>query len=150
MVDTDLKAWNDDADDGLTRAEIWPFHGPRSGKESSVKVPHKKQWLITGSGGVPVRALDEISESSTRSWLEIDLEEPATLAGLEVYWDGQALGIYSFDTSHHGKSWNQLCRTRHGEGGQDILRSLRPRPASYAGPAEIFSPRKVRRSSRST
>ena len=54
-------------------------------------------------------------------WLEIDLGEPATLAGLEVYWGKHAPGAYAFKSSLDDKSWSHLCRTHHGEGGQDVF-----------------------------
>jgi hypothetical protein len=92
-----------------------------------VKVPDKKLWKASGSGGDPSLAIDNlyattwISEPSTQAWLTIDLGQPATLAGLEVYWDKRAPVIYSFESSLDGESWSQLCGTAHGEGGQDVF-----------------------------
>ena len=42
-------------------------------------------------------------------------------AELEVYWGKQAAGVYGFESSLDGKTWAHLCRTRHGEGGQDVF-----------------------------
>jgi F5/8 type C domain len=92
-----------------------------------VKVPDKKLWKVAGSSGEPSLAIDDlyattwISEPSTPAWLRIDLGEPATLAGLEVYWGKRAPIVYSFESSLDNESWSRLCRTEHGEGGQDVF-----------------------------
>ncbi|HTO79345.1 MAG TPA: discoidin domain-containing protein, partial [Methylocystis sp.] len=92
-----------------------------------MKIPPKKLWKATASSGDPRRAIDDrystawLSEPSNKSWLEIDLGEAATLGGLEIYWGGRAADKYGFQCSLDGKSWEPLCGTRHGEGGQDVF-----------------------------
>jgi hypothetical protein len=92
-----------------------------------VKVPDKKFWKATGSSGDASFAVDDlyatmwISEPSPQPWLEIDLGKSGMLAGLEVYWGKQAPETYSFESSIDCESWSPLCRTRHGEGGQDVF-----------------------------
>ena len=77
--------------------------------------------------GDPRRAIDDRyattwkSKPAKKSWLKIDLGEAATLAGLEVYWGQDAPVAYAFKSSLDGKRWTHLCRTRHGEGGQDVF-----------------------------
>jgi hypothetical protein len=90
-------------------------------------IPPKKQWLATASSGDPRLAIDDryttmwVSKPAKKEWLEIDLGEVATLGGLEVYWGRQAAKTYGFQSSLDGKAWTYLCRTRHGEGGQDVF-----------------------------
>ena len=92
-----------------------------------MSVPHKRCWSVTASGGDPQLAVDDVyatawtSPPTQRAWLEIDLGEIATLAGLEVYWGRQAAATYGFEGSLDGKSWVRLCATHHGEGGQDMF-----------------------------
>jgi F5/8 type C domain len=92
-----------------------------------MSVPHKDRWKVSASSGDPRLAIDDlyatswISKPSQKSWLEIDLGGFATLGGLEVYWGKQAPVTYAFESSLDGKAWAQLCRTRHGEGGQDVF-----------------------------
>ena len=90
-------------------------------------VPPKTRWKVTASSGDPRLAIDDnyatvwISKPSKKPWLEIDLGEVTALGGLEVYWGRQAAGNYRFESSLDGKAWTHLCRTRHGEGGQDVF-----------------------------
>jgi len=90
-------------------------------------VPRKNRWKVTASSGDPRLAIDDnyattwILKPSKKPWLEIDLGEVTTLGGLEVYWGKQAAGVYGFESSLDGKTWAHLCRTRHGEGGQDVF-----------------------------
>jgi hypothetical protein len=92
-----------------------------------MNVPHKNRWTATASSGDPRLAIDDqyaaawISEPSAKPWLEIDLGAIATLGGVEVYWGSQAPDKYRFESSLDGKAWMPLCRTRHGEGGQDVF-----------------------------
>jgi hypothetical protein len=92
-----------------------------------MNVPSKKRWSVTASSGDPRLAIDDryattwISKPSKKLWLKIDLGEISTLGGLEVYWGKQAPGVYGFKSSVDGKRWTRLCRTRHGEGGQDVF-----------------------------
>ena len=92
-----------------------------------MNVPHKNRWKVTASSGDPRLAIDDnyattwILKPSNKPWLEIDLGEVTTLGGLEVYWGKQAAGVYGFESSLDGKTWAHLCRTRHGEGGQDVF-----------------------------
>ena len=92
-----------------------------------MKVPPKSRWSATASGGDPRRAIDDsyatawTAEPSENPWLEIDLGAAARLGGLEVYWGEQAPKKYRFASSLDGKEWAHLCRTRHGEGGQDVF-----------------------------
>ena len=92
-----------------------------------MKVPPKKLWKAIASSGEPARAIDGCyatawaSAPSSKAWLEIDLGEPATLGGLEVYWGAGAAKKYRFQSSLDGKSWTRLCGTHHGEGGQDVF-----------------------------
>jgi F5/8 type C domain len=92
-----------------------------------MKVPHKDRWKATASSGDPRRAIDDRyattwkSKPAKKSWLKIDLGKAATLAGLEVYWGQDAPVAYAFKSSLDGKRWIHLCRTRHGEGGQDVF-----------------------------
>jgi hypothetical protein len=92
-----------------------------------MKVPRKSRWKVTASSGHPRLAIDDhyasawTSKPSKRTWLKVDLGAVATLGGLEVYWGKQAPTAYTFASSLDGKSWACLCRTRHGEGGQDVF-----------------------------
>ena len=89
--------------------------------------PGKDRWKATASSGDPRLAIDDRYATTWRSkpakkpWLKIDLGKAATLAGLEVYWGPDAPVIYEFKSSLDGKRWSHLCRTRHGEGGQDVF-----------------------------
>ena len=89
--------------------------------------PAKNRWKVTASSGDPRLAIDDnyattwILKPSKKPWLEVDLGEVTTLGGLEVYWGKQAAGAYGFESSLDGKTWAHLCRTRHGEGGQDVF-----------------------------
>ena len=92
-----------------------------------MNVPSKTRWSVTASSGDPRLAIDDhyattwISKPSKKLWLKIDLGEITTLGGLEVYWGKPASGVYGFKSSVDGKRWTHLCRTRHGEGGQDVF-----------------------------
>ncbi len=92
-----------------------------------MKVPTKKRWKATASSGDPGRAIDDRyattwkSKPAKKPWLKIDFGKAATLAGLEVYWGQDAPVVYGFRSSLDGKRWTHLCRTRHGEGGQDVF-----------------------------
>ncbi len=92
-----------------------------------MKVPRKDRWKASASSGDPRRAIDDRYATTWRSkpakkpWLKIDLGKAATLAGLEVYWGQDAPVAYGFKSSLDGKRWTHLCRTRHGEGGQDVF-----------------------------
>jgi F5/8 type C domain len=95
-----------------------------------MRVPPKNRWKATASSGAPGFAVDDryattwtskASKASKKAWLKIDLGNPATLAGLEVYWGKQAPVTYGFESSADGRSWAHLCATRHGEGGQDVF-----------------------------
>src|SRR5271157_834262 len=92
-----------------------------------MKVPHKKRWKATASSDDARRAIDDRyattwkSKPSKKPWLKIDLGKAATLAGLEVYWGQDAPVTCAFKSSLDGKRWTHLCRTRHGEGGQDVF-----------------------------
>lgn len=92
-----------------------------------MKVPHKNRWKATASSGDPRRAIDDRyattwkSKPAKKPWLKIDLGKAATLAGLEVYWGQDAPVTYAFKSSLDGKRWTHFCRTRHGEGGQDVF-----------------------------
>ena len=89
--------------------------------------PSKDRWKATASSGDPRLAIDDRyattwkSKPAKKPWLKIDLGKAATLAGLEVYWGPDAPVIYGFKSSLDGKRWTHLCRTRHGEGGQDVF-----------------------------
>ena len=99
----------------------------RDRTERFMKVPHKDRWKATASSGDPRRAIDDRyattwkSKPAKKPWLKIDLGKAATLAGLEVYWGQDAPVVYAFKSSLDGKRWTHLCRTRHGEGGQDVF-----------------------------
>jgi hypothetical protein len=92
-----------------------------------MKVPQKDRWKATASSGDPRRAVDNRyattwkAKPAKKPWLKIDLGKAATLAGLEVYWGQDAPVAYGFKSSLDGKRWTHLCRTRHGEGGQDVF-----------------------------
>ena len=92
-----------------------------------MKVPNKKRWKATASSGDPGRVIDDRyattwkSKPAKKPWLKIDLGKAATLAGLEVYWGQDAPVTYAFKVSLDGKRWTHLCRTSHGEGGQDVF-----------------------------
>lgn len=89
--------------------------------------PSKDRWKATASSGDPRLAIDDRyattwkSKPEKKPWLKIDLGKAATLAGLEVYWGADAPITYGFKCSLDGKRWTHLCRTRHGEGGQDVF-----------------------------
>ena len=99
-------------------------------------VPAKSRWKATASGGDPSLAIDDVyattwvCEASDRLWLEIDLGEEATLGGVEVYWGGRWPSVYGFEFSLDRELWRHLCRTRHGEGGQDVF-GFPPASARY-------------------
>ena len=92
-----------------------------------MKVPPKRQWRVAASSGDPQRAVDDsyatawAAGAADQPWFEIDLGAVATLGGLEVYWGERAPANYRFASSLDGKAWIDLCRTRHGEGGQDVF-----------------------------
>ena len=92
-----------------------------------MKVPPKRQWRVAASSGDPERAVDDsyatawTAEAADRPWFEIDLGAVATLGGLEVYWGERAPVKYRFASSLDGEAWSEFCRTRHGEGGQDVF-----------------------------
>ncbi len=92
-----------------------------------MNVPHKNRWKATASSGDPLLAIDDRYEtiwrpdSSGDIWLQIDLGELANLGGLEIYWGKSGAKIYRMTSSSDGKTWTHLCRTRHGEGGQDVF-----------------------------
>ena len=92
-----------------------------------MKVPPKRQWRVTASGGEPERAVDDsyatawTVEAADLPWFEIDLGVVATLGGLEVYWGERASANYRFASSLDREAWSEFCRTRHGEGGQDVF-----------------------------
>src|SRR5438445_618780 len=91
-----------------------------------MSVPHKSRWKVRGSGGDPQLAVDDLYatswiSSSKNPWLEIDLGEVATLAGLEVYWGHRFAVAHEFRSSLDGEDWAHLCSARHGEGGQDVF-----------------------------
>jgi hypothetical protein len=90
-------------------------------------VPPKTSWRATASGGDPSLAADDrytttwMSAASKSPWIEIDLGAQASLGGLEVYWGRQTPTGYRFESSADRKVWSGFCRTRHGEGGQDVF-----------------------------
>ncbi len=90
-------------------------------------IPQKNRWKVTASSGNPRHTIDDRyatawkSKPAKKSWLKIDLGKATTLAGLEVYWGQDAPVTYAFKSSLDGKRWSHLCRTRHGEGGQDVF-----------------------------
>jgi hypothetical protein len=92
-----------------------------------MKVPPKSRWTIAASSGMPRLAIDDryatawTSDPTKIASLEIDLGRETPLAGLEVYWGDQYAKTHAFESSHDGKAWTHLCRTRHGEGGQDVF-----------------------------
>ena len=92
-----------------------------------MNVPPKRQWRATASGGQPERAVDDIyatawtAGAGEKPWFEIDLGAAATLGGIEVYWGASALESYRFVSSLDRQTWVDVCRTRHGEGGQDVF-----------------------------
>ena len=89
--------------------------------------PPKSQWRVTASSRDPQRAVDDLyatawtASPSNKFWLEIDLAEAATIGGLEVYWGKQSFEKYALQSSLDGQAWAAVCRTRHGEGGQDVF-----------------------------
>lgn len=99
-------------------------------------VPPKRQWRAAASSGDPRLAVDDsyatswTAQAGEASWLEIDLGVAATLGGLEVYWGAGAPTIYRVAASLDGAAWSDLCRTRHGEGGQDVF-AFPPFPARF-------------------
>jgi len=92
-----------------------------------MKIPPKLQWRVAASSGDPQHAVDDsyatawTAAGADRPWFEIDLGAVATLGGLEVYWGERAPVNYRFASSLDGKAWSDFCRTRHGEGGQDVF-----------------------------
>ncbi|MGB9166572.1 MAG: discoidin domain-containing protein [Rhodomicrobium sp.] len=90
-------------------------------------VPQKKLWKAAANGGDPRLAIDDryatvwTSEPSEKPWVEIDLGAVATLGGLEIYWGRRAAAQYEFHTSRDGKTWERLCGSPHGEGGQELF-----------------------------
>ncbi|MGA2487027.1 MAG: discoidin domain-containing protein [Roseiarcus sp.] len=92
-----------------------------------MKVPPKRLWRAAASSGEPERAVDDSyatawrAETAEGPWFEIDLGAVATLGGLEVYWGESASANYRVASSLDGEAWSEICRTRHGEGGQDVF-----------------------------
>lgn len=92
-----------------------------------MNVPAKDLWLVTASSGEPRAAIDDVyattwqAESEPRPWLQIDLGTVATLGGAEIYWGRSAPVRYALEASLDGQTWSLLCRTGHGEGGQDVF-----------------------------
>ena len=92
-----------------------------------MSLPPKNQWRVTASSGDPRYAVDDLyatvwtPATSSNLWLEIDFTKIATIGGVEVYWGKSPLEKYAFESSLDGRSWSPLCRTRHGEGGQDVF-----------------------------
>jgi hypothetical protein len=92
-----------------------------------MKVPLKGQWRVAASSGDPQRAIDDSyatawsAEAADRPWFEIDLGGVATLGGIEIYWGETASAKYRFESSLDRAAWREFCRTRHGEGGQDVF-----------------------------
>lgn len=92
-----------------------------------MNVTPKSQWTATASSGEPALAIDDryasawLAVPSATHWLRIDLGEPATLGGIEVYWGRQHAEAYGFESSLDGQAWAPLCTTRHGEGGQNVF-----------------------------
>jgi hypothetical protein len=92
-----------------------------------MKVPPKRQWRVAANSGDPQRAVDDsyatawTAEAADNPWFEIDLGAVVTLGGLEVYWGERAPAKYRFASSLDGEAWSEFCRTRHGEGGQDVF-----------------------------
>ena len=90
-------------------------------------VPQKAMWKAAANGGDPRLAIDEryatvwVPDLSEKPWLEIDLGAVATLGGLEIYWGRRPAAEYEFHGSLDGKTWERLCGTRHGEGGQEVF-----------------------------
>lgn len=101
----------------------------------------KSQWVVTASSGEPRRAVDDlyasswVSSPSSASWLQIDLGEVSVLGGVEVYWGHVAAEVYGLESSCDGQVWAPLCRTRHGEGGQNVF-AFPPVAARYLRLAE--------------
>lgn len=92
-----------------------------------MKVPPKRQWRVAASSGEPEPAVDDSYATAWRAgaggepWFEIDLGQAATLGGLEVYWGERWLEAYRVAASLDGQTWIDVCRTRHGEGGQNVF-----------------------------
>jgi hypothetical protein len=92
-----------------------------------VDVPHKGQWNVTADSGDPGLAIDDHyatlwrSDPSTEPWLEIDLGVVATLGGIEIYWGKETPLRHRFEASFDRETWTHLCRTQHGEGGQEVF-----------------------------
>jgi F5/8 type C domain len=92
-----------------------------------MKVPLKGQWRVAASSGDPQRAVDDSyatvwsAQATDKPWFEIDLGQVTTLGGIEVYWGEHASVNYHFESSPDRAAWSEFCRTRHGEGGQDVF-----------------------------
>jgi F5/8 type C domain len=93
----------------------------------SMTIPQKAMWKAAASSGDPRLAIDDrytaawTPDPSESPWLEIDLGAAATLSGLEIYWGRRAAAQYDFQGSLNGKTWEHLCSTTHGEGGQEVF-----------------------------
>jgi hypothetical protein len=92
-----------------------------------MKIPPKSQWTVTACCGDPRAFIDDsysthwVCPASANPWLQIDLGQAATLAGIEVYWGHRWSDAYAFAASLDGAAWTPLCCTRHGEGGQNVF-----------------------------
>ena len=101
-----------------------------------MSLPPKSRWTIRASSGQPAAVIDDlyadtwVSAPAVSSWLEIDLGQTTTLGGIEVYWGRRYAEVYDFDVSLDGLQWRPLCRTRHGEGGQNVF-AFPPAEARY-------------------
>lgn len=92
-----------------------------------MKIPDKARWTLTASCGDARAAIDGsystywTLDPDADAWLEIDLGRVATLAGIEIYWGRHGAGVFTVAHSLDGESWNDLCGTRHGEGGLSLF-----------------------------
>jgi hypothetical protein len=95
-------------------------------------VPAKSTWFASASGeqserNGPELAIDNDPETRWSSpfadghWLQIDLQEPATLTGAVLSWEAAYAGKYRILHSDDGETWKVSFSTEEGDGQVDQL-----------------------------
>ncbi|MBD8079411.1 discoidin domain-containing protein [Cellulosimicrobium arenosum] len=61
------------------------------------------------------------SAFSDPQWLQVDLEQDATIDRVELAWEGAYSTTYEIQVSDDASSWETLYSTAEGDGGTDVL-----------------------------
>lgn len=62
------------------------------------------------------------SEFADNQWLEVDLGEPRSVAGVTLAWERAHGQVYAIEVSTDGAQWNEVWRTEAGQGGDEQIR----------------------------